>query len=314
MSTTSISFVTRSLVVILLYHFFSTKAEVVLVYGVQRHAARNVLPKSANLSESDALGGPTLLPIGARQAYDVGMEFQHRYLNSTTCGSTCIFGRADGTVAPLYGLINTTQGTFNAYNTLVRSSGLDRTISTARSFLAGSFPPNNNATVPSSQYSIDAGLPDGEQVIPVYSLGEDPLIRSYTQCPTYINRLTVWYSSEEFLQKSEETNATRSAIAALSPGVNTSLANWYNVWDAYNVNLKYGVGNPMPALDTAMFAGMQDIANWLETSKMRSQHHNQRAWRSITWRYHSKDTICPSQHHSWKYHHLRSIAMDIQSL
>lgn len=42
------------------------------VYSVQRHGARNVLPKSALLTETDANGGPTLLPQGERQTYLAG--------------------------------------------------------------------------------------------------------------------------------------------------------------------------------------------------------------------------------------------------
>lgn len=51
---------------------FLVEGEVVLVYSIQRHGARNVLPKSATLSESDSNGGPTLLPEGQRQAWEAG--------------------------------------------------------------------------------------------------------------------------------------------------------------------------------------------------------------------------------------------------
>lgn len=46
--------------------------KVVLLYSIERHGARNVLPKSALLQESDSMGGPTLLPEGQSQAYRVG--------------------------------------------------------------------------------------------------------------------------------------------------------------------------------------------------------------------------------------------------
>jgi hypothetical protein len=65
-------------------------AEVLMVFGVNRHAARNVLPKAANLTESDAAGGPALLTQGVQQAYSAGLAFQQRYLNKTTCASTCL--------------------------------------------------------------------------------------------------------------------------------------------------------------------------------------------------------------------------------
>lgn len=44
-----------------------------MVYAVVRHAARNVLPKSANLTESEATGGPALLPQGRVQASTAGV-------------------------------------------------------------------------------------------------------------------------------------------------------------------------------------------------------------------------------------------------
>jgi hypothetical protein len=39
-------------------------ADVVMVYVVTRHGARNVLPKDAELQENDSTGGPSLLPQG----------------------------------------------------------------------------------------------------------------------------------------------------------------------------------------------------------------------------------------------------------
>lgn len=72
-----------------------------MAYSVQRHAARNVLPKTSNLQESDATGGPTLLPVGASQAYDAGVAFRLRYLNENTCGDTCLLGPEDSVGKPI---------------------------------------------------------------------------------------------------------------------------------------------------------------------------------------------------------------------
>jgi hypothetical protein len=63
-----------------------------MVFSVQRHGARNVLPKTSGLQESSTSGGPTLLPQGMRQAYDVGVAFRARYLNVSTCSETCLAG------------------------------------------------------------------------------------------------------------------------------------------------------------------------------------------------------------------------------
>jgi hypothetical protein len=57
---------------------------------------------------------------------------------------------------PEYGVLGSPDGHFNNFNTLFRSSALDRAIMTARSFLDGVFPPVNQATA--TTY-----LPDGQQ-------------------------------------------------------------------------------------------------------------------------------------------------------
>jgi lysosomal acid phosphatase len=161
-------------------------------------------------------------------------------------------------------MVGTPSGVFNAYNALFRSSGLDRTITTARSFIEGAFPP-----MPSSS-SSSSGLPTGEQVIPVYSLGEDPLVRAYTKCPAYSADLQGWYSSEEFLAKEARTASLRATVKAAGPELNTTLANWYNVWDGFSVHRTYRIGAPMPPLDDATFSQVEGLAHWLETTKMRS--------------------------------------------
>lgn len=239
------------------------RAEVVLVYSVQRHGARNALPKTSLLKESAAAGGPTLLPEGERQAYNAGLAYRARYLNASACAGLCL-GAAPAPQGPEYGVVNTPGGTWNNYNTLVRSSSLDRTIMTARTFLAAVFPPIDPSTP--SRY-----LPDGSQVVPVYSLPEDysPLIRGYSSCPTYDRRLAEWYGSPEFAAKAAETQAFRDAIGTES-GLNASLANWWNVYDGYSVYRTYNVSTPVPAVDDATFQKIEELANWLETAKMRS--------------------------------------------
>ena len=72
----------------------------------------------------------------------------------------------------------------------------------------------------------------------MYTLPEDsdPLIRGYTSCPTYNNRLLDWYTSDEFNKMSATTEAFRDGIGALDPGLNISLENWYNVYDGERMN------------------------------------------------------------------------------
>jgi hypothetical protein len=50
----------------------AVSSELVLTYSIQRHGARNVLPKSAVLTENGAAGGPTLLPAGQQMCYEAG--------------------------------------------------------------------------------------------------------------------------------------------------------------------------------------------------------------------------------------------------
>jgi hypothetical protein len=137
---------------------------------------------------------------------------------------------------------------------------LDRTISTARAFLDSAFP-----ALQSPSNVVLTGLPDGQQVVPVYSLGEDPLIRSYTQCPAYVGKLHEFYSSEEFLRMEAATNASRARVADVAPALNVSLANYFNVWDGFLVQREYGVGPPMPPINNFTFNEMENVREQNET-------------------------------------------------
>lgn len=253
------------LVTIILLNYMSTiDAKVVMVYSIQRHGARNVLPKTALLQESESIGGPSLLPEGQKQAYLAGKAYRERYVSAITCNSTstCL---PDTNEQELYGVINTPGVEFNNFNMDIRSSGLDRTIMTALSFLTGVLPPENNATE-------ERFLPDGQQVVPVFSQpdSEDIVIRAYSKCTAYQEALSQWFGSPQFLSKAEESAALRANVQALVPAMNASLENWWNVYDAFNVWRTYGVGDPTPDIDEATFQSMKELANWLETAKMSS--------------------------------------------
>ncbi|KAF6262384.1 hypothetical protein COO60DRAFT_1496824 [Scenedesmus sp. NREL 46B-D3] len=113
-------------------------AELIMVYSIQRHGARNVLPKSSTLKESESTGGPTLLPQGQRQCYDAGSSFHARYIDSSTCSTsrTCLAAADTGS---LYGVIGAPGVGFSNYNTYANTSSLDRTIMSADSFLPGAW-------------------------------------------------------------------------------------------------------------------------------------------------------------------------------
>eukprot|EP00775_Hariotina_reticulata_P004333 gene4333-4586_t len=200
------------------------------------------------------------------KASSAGLAFNQRYINTTCMGDTnlssdtCI--SADGD-ALLYGVAGAQGVGFSNFNLLANSSALDRTIMSANSFFAGTFPSLNN--VSNSSY-----LPNGQQLVPVYSVADsqDWKIRGYTKCPEYQSRLEAWFSSPQFIEKQQESEAFRRSIQQLVPQLNTSLANWWNVYDAFNVWEKYQVGDEMPALGPEQSQEVVDLAMWLETAKM----------------------------------------------
>jgi len=236
-------------------HIKMANSELVMVYSVTRHAARNVLPKSANLSESEATGGPSLLAKGHEQAAKAGAGFKARYIDASTCANATQGCLPSEITSTHYGLVGTPRVGFTNYNTLANSSALDRTLATASGFLDALFPPPISFPVP------------------VYSVAEseDYKIRGYTRCPAYQKRLQEWYTSAGFKSKEDETQELRARISSIAPSLNTSLANWWNVYDAFNVWQTYRVGDAMPDLDPKTYAEVSQLAMWLELSKMRSQ-------------------------------------------
>ena len=121
--------------------------QLLLAFAVTRHGSRNALVKTPQLVEPG--GGVTLLPAGQRQCYNAGAAFRARYLDAASCAAgggaggaptdTCwLSGRSGGGGgAPLYGLVTAANVSWSNFNLLARSSALDRTILSARSFLEG---------------------------------------------------------------------------------------------------------------------------------------------------------------------------------
>lgn len=58
--------------VVFLHFILLAEASLLAVYSLQRHGARNVLPKGIFLTEDALVGGPTLLPQGQQQTYTAG--------------------------------------------------------------------------------------------------------------------------------------------------------------------------------------------------------------------------------------------------
>jgi lysosomal acid phosphatase len=281
----------------------TAQSSVAMVFSLSRHGARNVLPKNLFLSDNNSFGGrlieplahlsscsssamtstytgPALLPQGQYQQYQAGSNYQLRYISNITCSftSTCILRwlPTGSTNGENYGLVNASGVGFNNYNTIFRSSVLDRTKQSAVAFLAGIFP---SLASQGQQYFIGGYLPSGQQVIPVYSSADidsnDVTIRAYASCNSFSRTLASWYLSQEFASKANETLTFRNSIlqAYLIANISapdTSLTNWYNVWDSFNVYRSYGVGDAVPNITAVQFSDMQALAYWLEVSKMRS--------------------------------------------
>lgn len=100
----------------------------------------------------------------------------------------------------------------------------------------------------------------------MYSLAEGDtaaLVRAYTACPAYEQRLAAWYGSPEFAAKQSGSAALRAAVAALFDAgkgrVDTSLEGWWTVFDSFSVHRTYGVGTPMPNVSDAMFGDMRQV-------------------------------------------------------
>ncbi|TFJ86908.1 hypothetical protein NSK_001996 [Nannochloropsis salina CCMP1776] len=244
--------------------FESVQGELVLSYVVLRHGARNMLPKTSTLQESNVFGGPNLLPEGQQQCYEVGKEFRERYLDLATCARTGTCLTPHGTESK-YGVVDTNPDlNYNNFNTLFNSSALHRTLLSASSFLSGAF---------------GGEACNGEELHvlsqpPVFSTeeGQDWRIRAYTKCPTYDRDLERWFQSPEFRAKEAESLSLRTWVQALAgPAVNVSLAEWWNVYDRFQVRQASVDRDEVPqVLDDETYEGMVALAMWLETAKMRS--------------------------------------------
>ncbi len=65
-------------------------------------------------------------------------------------------------------------------------------------------------------------------MVPIYTQldGDDILIRAYTKCDTYQRNLVGWFTSDEFIAKSRETEALRTKVQLMIPDTDVSLVNW----------------------------------------------------------------------------------------
>jgi hypothetical protein len=64
-----------------------------------------------------------------------------------------------------------------------------------------------------------------QPLIPVYAVEEadDWVLRGYTRCPAYQQRLEQWFGSAEFSQQEQASAALRERVQAVAPQLNTTL-------------------------------------------------------------------------------------------
>eukprot|EP00232_Nephroselmis_pyriformis_P029225 CAMPEP_0182871544 /NCGR_PEP_ID=MMETSP0034_2-20130328/11182_1 /TAXON_ID=156128 /ORGANISM="Nephroselmis pyriformis, Strain CCMP717" /LENGTH=558 /DNA_ID=CAMNT_0025004103 /DNA_START=127 /DNA_END=1800 /DNA_ORIENTATION=+ len=251
----------------------SAAGDVVAVYSIQRHGAREHLKKSDSLEEFQSVGGPTLLSQGEAECFRAGEAFRRRYLESATCAATrsCMSYATTAPGAGYGAAVGPAPARFHNRNVYARSTSLDRTLLSAESFFTGVFPPA------ATDAASGLGIPTGEQLVPIYSVSdaEDIALRGYTKCPSYHRNLSEWYGSAEFRAQEEASAPLRARVAAamraageeLADG-DLELARFWNVFDAFHVARNFGQGD-MPAIADADYAAMEALAHWLETRKMR---------------------------------------------
>ena len=144
------------------------------VQVVTRHGARTVLKKNSNTLQEG--GGVSLTPLGERQLYDMGVWLRNRYQDQALLRQ------------------------YTPDTVRLESSGLERTLVSANSLAMGLFPTDRRqgvSALPVPRYNN----------IPVYMTKErnDIVLRPYTKCPAFFERLSNLYHSDEW--KAQQTNS-----------------------------------------------------------------------------------------------------------
>eukprot|EP00188_Purpureofilum_apyrenoidigerum_P004405 Plantae.Rhodophyta-Purpureofilum_apyrenoidigerum.ctg4969.p1 GENE.Plantae.Rhodophyta-Purpureofilum_apyrenoidigerum.ctg4969~~Plantae.Rhodophyta-Purpureofilum_apyrenoidigerum.ctg4969.p1 ORF type:complete len:434 (+),score=75.39 Plantae.Rhodophyta-Purpureofilum_apyrenoidigerum.ctg4969:169-1470(+) len=212
---------------------------------VVRHGAREHLDKEQDPRNGE--GGASLLyPEGSNMARRLGELLRERYVEGKS-GEKIDTGGSNKLTPALI---------------KIKSSNLDRTLATAAGIARGLSP---------------------TEALPVEAAAEeenDYLIRAYTKCPVFSERLQTFHNSEEFAAKESETQKFREQYAKGYPGESSDLFDWFNIYDQYLLAKDYGnnsnVQQPQDGIDidgisSDDFLKMQEIMDWVELRRYSSE-------------------------------------------
>lgn len=188
------------------------QAEPVLkqIHLITRHGSRMPLSKNAaTLQESES---SILTPIGQQEHFELGTWLRYRYMD----------------IFPVFDL-------YDPSHVRVESSDLERTLVSASSLLLGLFPKQTR-----SDHIL---IPVTPANIPVYARQSrhDLNIRSYVNCPAFLNSLEDLYVSQQWVALEQQNMPLLKKMAqfpdfkAQTIGDYVPLKNIWNVFDLINV-------------------------------------------------------------------------------
>mmetsp|Transcript_12322 Transcript_12322/g.37575 ORF Transcript_12322/g.37575 Transcript_12322/m.37575 type:complete len:433 (+) Transcript_12322:160-1458(+) len=225
---------------------------------VVRHAARKHLKKAGDPANGER-GAPLLYPEGSDMAKQMGALLRKRYVET------------DGETKLESGLVNELTPSLIE----IKSSNLDRTLATAAGVAQGLSP---------------------KYVLPVEAVAEeqnDFMIRSYTKCSVFSERLEEFHNSEEFAEKEADTEDFRNKFTKGFPDEESDLLNWFNIYDQYMLAEKYRNNNQVRQPEEEFkdvseeeLNQMKEIVDWVELRRYGREvagiELGSRMWNDIT--------------------------------
>ena len=143
-----------------------------------------------------------LTPVGVRQHRELGAIYRKRLVSSS---EKLLKLRTYARYVEDFSLVS---GRFQDQEVYVRSTGKQRTLMSAYSFMSGFFPLSGNET--------DTGLLGGAQPVPIYSesLSNDKLIYAFNKsCPALVlHRRDRWGTNPSCAQQSMSAPSGRSCL------------------------------------------------------------------------------------------------------